>query len=148
MSLWRQLTRGVRNVFRRDAADRDIADEVDSYVAAAAASFEAQGMTPQDARLAARRQIGSTTALREEVRSYGWENLVGSIVADLRFGGRRLRANPGFALVTIATLALGIGGATAIFSAVNPVLFASLPYPHPDRVVSIDELYASGRRSG
>jgi len=148
VSLWRQLARGVRNLSRRDAADRDIADEVEDYLDATAAAFEAEGLTPEAARLAARRQIGSTTAIREEVRSYGWENLMSSVLADLRYGIRRLRATPGFALVTIATLALGIGGATAIFSAVNPILFASLPYPHPDRVVSIDEMYASGRRSG
>jgi hypothetical protein len=67
MSRWRQLTRGVRNVSRRDAADRDIADEVERYVDAAAASFEAEGMTPQDARLAWRAaRVEPSVTLRAE----------------------------------------------------------------------------------
>ncbi len=78
---------------------------------------------------------------------YGWENLVGSLLADIRYGLRRLRATPGFTVVAIVTLGIGIGGATAIFSAVNPVLFASLPYPHPDRIVSIDEVHPNGTHS-
>src|ERR1051326_8424472 len=147
MSLWRQLSRGVRNLMQRDAADRDAGDEVQQYLDEAAAALEAQGIAPEDARLAARRQLGSATAVREQVRTYGWENLLASTVSDIRYGARRLRATPGFTLLTVATLAIGIGGTTAIFSAVNPVLFASLPYPHPDRIVAVDEMYSSGRRS-
>src|SRR5437588_9826516 len=123
MSLWRQLTRGLRNLADRNAADRDAADEVQHYLHEAAAGFAARGMAPDEARLAARRELGSVTALRENVRSYGWENGVASCLADVRYGGRRLRAAPGFTLIAILTFGIGIGGATAIFSAVNPVLF-------------------------
>jgi putative ABC transport system permease protein len=148
MSLWRQLTRGLRNLTDRDTADREIADEVRHYLDETTARFVARGMTDGDARLAARRELGSVTALGEQVRSYGWENLVGSVFADVRYGVRRLRATPGFTLIAILTLGIGIGGATAIFSAVNPVLFASLPYPNPGRIVSIDEVHANGTHSG
>ena len=147
MSVWRQITRGLRAIARRDAADRDVADELQHYLDEATAAFIAQGMTPDAARLAARRQVGSMTAVREQVRSHGWENAVGSFLADLRYGMRRLRASPGFTTVTVLTLAIGIGGATAIFSAINPVLFAPLPYPQPDRLVSIDEVHQNGSRS-
>src|SRR6516162_1015070 len=119
MSVWRQITRGLRAIARRDAADRDVADELRHYLDEATAELIAQGMTPDAARLAARRQVGSMTAVREQVRSYGWENAVGSFLADLRYGARRLRASPGFTTVTVLTLAIGIGGATAIFSAIN-----------------------------
>jgi putative ABC transport system permease protein len=148
MSFWRQLSRGLRNLTHRDAADRDAADEVQHYLDETAAGLVAQGMSPADAQLAARRELGSVRAIGEEVRSYGWENLVASVLADVRYGVRRLRATPGFTLIAILTLGIGIGGASSIFSAVNPVLFASLPYPHPDRVVSIREVARTGQRSG
>jgi putative ABC transport system permease protein len=146
MSLWRQLSRGIRALVDRGAADRDAADEVQHFLDEATAAFSQEGMTPEQARLAARRQLGSATAVREGIQTVGWEHAVGSFVADLRYGARRLRATPGFTIVTVLTLAIGIGGATAIFSAVNPVLFASLPYPHPDRLVSIDEIHRNGSR--
>jgi putative ABC transport system permease protein len=147
VSLWRQLKHGLKTVTRRDATDRDVADEVQSYLDEAEADFAASGMTREAARLAARRQVGSITAVREQVRSYGWENAIASSLADLRYGARCLASAPGFTFVTIITLAIGIGGATAIFSAVNPLLFASLPYPHPDGVVAIVERYNNGSRT-
>ncbi|HEX6463096.1 MAG TPA: ABC transporter permease [Vicinamibacterales bacterium] len=147
MSLWRQLTRGLRTVAHRDASDRDVADELQHYLDEATAGFVAEGMSPDAARLAARRRIGSLTAAREQVRSYGWENIVGAFVADLRYGTRRLRAAPAFTGVAVLTLAIGIGGVTAIFSAVNPLLFASLPYSHADRLAAVVETYASGGRT-
>ncbi len=137
MSLWRELSRGLRGLLHRSAADRDIADEVEQYVDEAAASFEARGMSPEDARRAALRELGSVTAVREHVRAYGWENIVETTLADVRYAARRLRRYPIHALVATVTLALGIGASTAIFSAVNPVLFRPLPYPEPERLMLI-----------
>lgn len=142
MSLWQQMTRGLRRALRPAAAD-----EVRHYLDEATADFQARGLTPSEARLAARRAFGSETAVREHVRTSGWEYAVGSFLADIRYGVRLLRATPGFTIVTVLTLAIGIGGATAIFSAVNPILFASLPYPHPGRIVSIVEQYTNGSRT-
>src|SRR5262245_49382509 len=109
MSPWRELARGLRGLVNRSAADRDIADEVEHYLEEAAASFEASGMSPEEARLAARREIGSLTAVREQVRAYGWENLVETTLSDVRYAARRLRRYPAHALVAALTLALGIG---------------------------------------
>ena len=134
MSLWRELARGVRGLVNRSAADRDIADEVENYLEEAAASFEARGLSPEEARRAARRELGSLTAVREQVRAYGWENLVETTLADVRYASRRLRRYPVHALVAVVTLALGIGASTAIFSAVYPVLFQPLPYSDPGRL--------------
>jgi putative ABC transport system permease protein len=142
VSLWRHLTHGLRALTQRTAADRDIADEVDYYFQEAAAALEASGLSPEAARQAAQRELGHAARVREEVRSYGWENLVETVVADVRYGARRLIADRSFALVSIATLALGIGASTAIFSAVNPILFQPLPYPHAERVLTI---WDSGR---
>ena len=135
MSLWRELARGLRGLINRPAADRDIADEVEQYVDEAAASFEARGLSPEEARRAALRELGSVTAVREQVRAYGWENIVETTLADVRYAARRLRRYPIHALVAALTLALGIGASTAIFSAVNPVLFQPLPYPDPQRLM-------------
>ena len=137
MSLWRELARGLRGLINRPAADRDIADEVEHYVDEAAASFEARGLSPEEARRAALRELGSVTAVREQVRAYGWENIVETTLADVRYAARRLRRYPIHALVAALTLALGIGASTAIFSAVNPVLFQPLPYPDPQRLMLI-----------
>src|SRR6185437_6140224 len=121
MSLVRRLTKGFGNLLRRKHADEDIADEVDNFFAEAKAEFEARGLTADDAARTARIALGSSTALREEVRSYGWENILDSIFQDLRYTVRRLRATPGFTLVSIETLALGLGATSAIFSVINGV---------------------------
>src|SRR5438105_1498213 len=137
MSVWRQLTRGVRVLAHRTTSDRELSDEVQHYVDLTAASYVARGFGPDAARRAAHLEVGNMTVVRERVRAYGWENVVGTLIADLRFAARRLRANPGFTTISVLTLALGIGAATAIFSAVNPILLASLPYPHAERLVLI-----------
>ena len=146
MALWRQLTRGLRALTHRDAAERDVADEVGHFLEQAAAEFEAQGLSPDDARRAARLELGNLTLVREQMRTSGWEHALDTLMADVRYGVRRLRRSPGFAAVAILTLALGIGASTAIFSAVNPVLFEPLPYPGADRLTMIWDLMREGGR--
>ncbi len=137
MSITRQLVRGLRNLRRRERADGEIAEEVDSFFAEAKADMEARGLTAHDAARASRIALGSTTALREQVRSYGWENMVDGILQDLRYTVRRLRATPGFTLVSIGTLALGLGATSAIFSVINGVLLKPLPHVHPEQLVAV-----------
>jgi putative ABC transport system permease protein len=144
MSLWRQLTRGLRALTHRKAHDRDVADELQDYMDRASAALEESGLSPDEARRAARLEHGNPTVVREQILSFGWENLAGTLAADLRYAARQLIQNPGFALIGIVTLALGIGASTAIFSAVNPILFQPLPYPHAGRLMSIQELRSSG----
>jgi predicted permease len=137
MSIGPQLVRGLRNLLRRKRADKDIADEVDSFFAEAKADMETRGLSADEAACATRIALGSSTALREEVRSYGWENIVDGILQDLRYTLRRLRATPGFTLVSIGTLALGLGATSAIFSVINGVLLKPLPYSHPEQLVAV-----------
>jgi putative ABC transport system permease protein len=144
MSLWRQLTRGLRVLTHRDAADRDVADEVQDYFEQAAAALEERGFSPDDARRAVRVEFGNPTVVREQVGAYGWERLVEALGSDLRYAARQLLHQPGFTVATVLTLALGIGASTAIFSAVNPILFQPLPYPHADRLMLIQEMGSSG----
>jgi putative ABC transport system permease protein len=137
MAFWRQLTRGIRVLLNRTAADRDIADEVEHYLDEAIASLEATGLSHEEARRAARLQLGSVTGVREQVREHGWEHAVDTTVTDVRHGIRRLRRRPLFAILGALTLALGVGASTAIFSAIYPVLLQPLPYPDADRVMMI-----------
>jgi putative ABC transport system permease protein len=139
MSLWRQLSRGLRALVGSGKRDEDLKDEVQHYLDQATAANVARGLSPSAARRAAQIEIGNATAVREQVRSAGWENTVEAFVADMRYGLRRLRTSPGFALVSVLTLALGIGATTAIFSVLNPILLASLPYPAADRLVTIGD---------
>jgi putative ABC transport system permease protein len=147
MSLWRQLTRGLRVLTHRTAADQDVADEVQHYFEQAAAAHAERGLSPGEAARAARLELGSVLGVREQVRGYGWENAVETLLADLRFAVRRLRAEPVFTAVIVLTVALGIGATTAIFSAVNPILFEPLPYPEADRIAMIWEVHGDGSRN-
>jgi predicted permease len=134
MSFWHQLTGGLRVLFHREAADRAIEDEVSHYLEESAAAFEARGLSREQARRAARMEIGNAS---EQVRGYGWENGIERLLADLRYATRRLRANPSFTAVSVLTLALGIGATTAIFSVIDGVLWKALPYPHSERLVAL-----------
>ena len=137
MSFWRHLARGLRALANRRAADQDIADEVESYLEQASAALEASGLSPDEARHAARLDFGNATAVREQVRSYGWENAIAAALSDLRYAARRLRGNPGFTAVSVLTLALGIGASTAIFSLIDGVLLKPLPYPRSGQIVAL-----------
>ncbi len=104
MSLWRQLTRGLNVLAHRKAADQDVTDEVDHYLEQATAGLMASGLSAEDARRTARLELGSPTVVREQVRSSGWENRLGTLLTDLRFAVRQLVRNPGFAIVSTVTL--------------------------------------------
>ena len=147
MHPWRQITRGLRALVRREATDRDIADEVQHYLDEAARAHMARGLSDTDARRAATIEIGNATVVAEQVRSAGWEHVVDSLRTDVRYAVRRLVAAPAFTVVTVITLALGIGATTAIWSAVNAVLFRSLPYPRAARIVAIAARSADGGRA-
>jgi predicted permease len=130
---WRRLCFRLRGA----RFDRDLAEEMRLHVDLRAADKQADGIPPEAAVAAARRQFGNATHLREISRdAWGWTWL-GTLRQDLRYGLRTLAANPGFALTAVLSLALGIGANTAIFSIVNAVMLRSLPVEDPQALVQL-----------
>lgn len=144
MSLWRQLSRGLRALTNRANVEDELDEEVRDYFERACADLVREGLPPEEAVRVARRQLGDAGRAREELRSYGWENAVEATLADYRRALRRLRQSPSFALVAMLTLALGIGASTAIFSAVRPILLEPLPYPGANRIVTLTDRDGTG----
>ncbi|RPI60992.1 MAG: hypothetical protein EHM50_06430, partial [Lysobacterales bacterium] len=144
MSLWRQVSRGLRALKGRAQADDAIDEEVRDYFERARADLVRQGLSSEEASRAVRRELGDMGRAGEELREYGWENVVETTLVDLRYALRRLRQSPTFALVAVLTLALGIGASTAIFSTVVPILLEPLPYPNADRVVMLTDRAPDG----
>jgi putative ABC transport system permease protein len=140
MSLWRQITRGLRSLTRSQAAAGEVTEELQHYFDEAVADATRRGLTPEAARRAAQAECGNLTSHQEAVHTAAWEHGVEATFADLRYAWRGLRSNPGFTAVTVLTLAIGIGAATAIFSTVNAILFEPLPYPHPERLLMISDV--------
>jgi putative ABC transport system permease protein len=135
----------LRNLGRREAVDAEIDAELRSHMEMAAEALVSQGMSENEARRAVRLRFGNPVSLHEKTTSADAALGLSSVWADARFGFRQLRRAPGFALTSIAVLALGIGACTAIFSAVNPILFEPLPYPHASRILTIWSTFEGAR---
>lgn len=129
------LTRLRFFLARRNPGDLD--EELTFHVEQSTQANMAAGMTAEEARRRALMAFGSVERVREECweQRPGW--FVETVMQDVRYAFREFRRKPVLAATVIATLALGIGATTAVFSVVDPILFRGLPYAHPDRLVSV-----------
>ncbi len=117
----------LRSLFRKDRAELDLSDELQFHLQNQIDEFVAQGMNPQQARRAARQSLGGVEQVKEECRDMRRTNLIENFLQDVRFGFRMLRRSPGFTVLTILCLTLGIGANAAVFSWVEGILLR--PYP-------------------
>jgi predicted permease len=118
--------------------------EMRFHLESLARDYARDGMGDAEAQRAARRQFGNLTRLKERGHDERTMRLVEDVARDIRLAARGLRRSPGFSLAVILTLALGIGGNTAVFSVVDQLLLRPLPYPAGDRLVMVDESRGSG----
>ena len=131
----------VRELFHRNQSDKDLDDEIQAHLDMAIRDRIERGEDPTAAEAAARREFGNRTQVKETTGDIlGW-NTMERILQDLRYGVRGLRRNPGFTFVAIASLALGIGANTAMFSLMNTVMFHMLRVKDPGRLVELLQKY-------
>jgi predicted permease len=126
-----------RNLFARNAVERDLDQELRSYVELLTEEKIKAGMSPDEARRAARVEAGSIEHIKDEVRDVRKGSLLDSSMQDFKYGIRLLRRSPGFTTLAVLTIGLGIGANSAIFSVINGVVRKPLAYPNADQLMFI-----------
>ena len=133
-----------RNLFRKHRLDRELDDELAAHIEMHIADVVRKGISFSEARRNAVLRLGGVEQTKESHRDVRGFPFLESVARDLRFGVRTLAKNPGSTAVAVLTLALGIGATAAIFGLVNGILLVSLPYAHPEQLVSVTATYPKG----
>jgi macrolide transport system ATP-binding/permease protein len=138
MRWYYKLPLRLRSIFHKNRAELDLSEELQFHLQNQIDVYVAQGMNPKEARRAALRSLGGIEQAKEECRDARRVNLIENFLQDVRFGLRMLRRSPGFSLLAILCLTLGIGANAAVFSWIEGILFR--PYPavaHQERLVAV-----------
>jgi len=137
MSILSDIAERVRALLFHSRDERDLEEELRTHLAMEADYLRRTGASEEDARRVSAIALGGVERVKDDIRDARGTRLLYDVWRDVGYAVRTLAANPGFTLVTLATLAIGIGGTTAVFSAVDAVLLQPLPYAQPGQLVRL-----------
>jgi len=137
----------LSNLTTRRSADQRLQEEIAEHLAIQTEENMRVGMSPTEARRQAALKLGTVQAIREHHHVEQSLPFIENLLFDLRYAVRMLLRSPGFSLIAIATMALGIGATTAIYSVIDATLLHPLPYPNPTELVRVvDDLPGVGAK--
>src|SRR4051812_44363308 len=137
MRVAKRMKRLFGNLLRRDQVEDSLDAELHAYVDELTDRKIGRGIPREEARRQARVEAGGIEQIKEEVREAWLGHGIETTVQDIRYACRSLMRSPGFTAVVVATLALGIGANLAMFGLMRAVLWRPLPYPEPNRIITI-----------
>ena len=142
------LTIGLKSLFQKQRVERELDEELQGFMEASAAHKEIAGMTAEAAHRAAMVEMGSRNAVKHQVWSSRWESTLEGLLQDTRVSLRMLARSPAFTAIALLSLALGIGGNTAIFTLINQVMLRNLPVRNPEQLVTFGNENGGGEAGG